>query len=677
MAAKRRSTIPDLSVVIVNYNVREFLRHALVSLRKASRGLRVELIVVDNASDDGSAEMVRREFPSVRLIASRTNLGFARGNNAGLKHARGEFVLLINPDTIVQEDTLRTMVAFMRTHPDAGLAGCTILNPDGSLQLACRRSFPTPWVAFTKIAGLSTLFSRTRLFGQYNLTYRDPDDTYVVDAVSGAFMMIRREALEKVGGLDEQFFMYGEDLDWCYRIQQAGWLIYYVHSTKIIHYKGESTRRSGIDEGQTFYTAMHLFVKKHHGSSAMTAAILRLSILLVSLAAWLGNLVRPLWMSAVDGVLVFGSLVLAEFLWRGGVFLYPSYAYPAVFVVPALLVILQLALAGVYTYRRMSLTRAMVATGLAYLLIAALTAFIKTYAFSRMIVVISGLLSLVLIPGWRMVLRWKSRIGTVGRGSVFGKRTLIVGLTAAAQELLHRIRVRPAKGYEVMGFIDVTHRRVGETLEGAPILGTLENVGKIVRDYRISDLIVAPEALSYAQILGMVGRLRSTPATVHLVPSTLEVLVGKASVDHLDDLALVQISYNIHRLRNRVAKRLFDLAGAGLLLTAGYPIFYVRSLLGGKPVPDFFRALPSVLGGRRSLVGPPAQMSQLSVRLPESPAVSLGTPGLTGLVQLQRSRDLKPQEIDQYNLYYARNQSVVFDLEILLKTWLQGANGRR
>ncbi|MEK7748968.1 MAG: glycosyltransferase family 2 protein, partial [Bacteroidota bacterium] len=253
MASKPRSL--QLSIIIVNYNVRDFLHHALISLRKATKGIRSEIVVVDNASDDGSTEMLRRRFPNVTLIASKQNLGFARANNLALKRARGAFLLLINPDTVVQEDTLRAMLEFFKNTPEAGLAGCKILNPDGTFQLACRRSFPTPWVAFTKIFGLSRLFPRSSWFGKYNLTYLSPEETYEVDAVSGSFMMLRKEVFEKVGGLDEEFFMYGEDLDWCYRIQQSGWKIYYAPLTQIIHYKGESTRRSSLDEIQTFYDA--------------------------------------------------------------------------------------------------------------------------------------------------------------------------------------------------------------------------------------------------------------------------------------------------------------------------------------------------------------------------------------------------------------------------------------
>src|SRR5208283_3322834 len=251
----------DVSIIIVNYNVRDFLNNALVSVFRALEGMEGEVFVVDNASDDGSSDVVRQSFPNVRLIANKANVGFAKANNQALALSSGKYLMLLNPDTIVQEDTIRTLINFFEANGDVGMAGCKILNPDGSLELACRRSFPTPWVAFTKIMGLSALFPRLRLFGKYNLSYLDPDQTYTVDALSGSFMFVRRSVYDQIGGLDEQFFMYGEDLDWCYRAQVAGWNITYVHTTQIIHYKGESTRRSGMNEVKLFYEAMRVFVR--------------------------------------------------------------------------------------------------------------------------------------------------------------------------------------------------------------------------------------------------------------------------------------------------------------------------------------------------------------------------------------------------------------------------------
>ena len=257
----------DLSIIIVNYNVKEFLQNLIHSIVKASHNLTKEIIVVDNASEDGSTELLKQKFPAIKLIENKSNLGFGKANNQALKIAKGNFILLINPDSVVSEDTFEHLINFFKDNPDAGLLGCKILNPDGTLQLACRRSFPGPWTSFCKVTGLSNIFPKSKLFARYNLTYLDENQTYEVDAISGSFMMMRREVYEKVGGFDEQFFMYGEDLDFCYRIKESGFKIYYVHSANIIHYKGESTKRSNIDETKLFYDAMNVFVKKHFSSS--------------------------------------------------------------------------------------------------------------------------------------------------------------------------------------------------------------------------------------------------------------------------------------------------------------------------------------------------------------------------------------------------------------------------
>ncbi|MCL6098115.1 MAG: glycosyltransferase family 2 protein, partial [Bacteroidetes bacterium] len=199
----------DLSIIIVNYNVKEFLLNMLDSVQKAAKTISAEIIVVDNASDDGSVESIKEKFPSIKLIVNEKNIGFGAANNIAMLHALGKYFLLINPDTIVREDTFTKMISFFEQNPEAGIAGCKVLNADGTLQLACRRGFPGPWTSFTKVMGLSTLFPKSRLFARYNLTYLDENKTYEVDAVSGAFMMMRKQVYDKIGGFDREFFMYG------------------------------------------------------------------------------------------------------------------------------------------------------------------------------------------------------------------------------------------------------------------------------------------------------------------------------------------------------------------------------------------------------------------------------------------------------------------------------------
>lgn len=667
----------DLSVIIVNYNVRQFLENALTSIMRAMEGLEGEVFVVDNASDDGSIETVRSKFPDVILIENRINLGFARANNLALKQARGRCILLINPDTVVQENTLRVMLGFFDENPDVGLAGCKILNPDGSFQLPCRRSFPTPWVAFTKIFGLSALFPNSRLFGRYNLTYLNTDETYEVEAVSGSFMMVRREAYLKVGGLDEAFFMYGEDLDWCYRFSQAGFKVFYVHSTAIIHFKGESTRRSDLDEIKVFYNAMQLFVEKHFNSSVIVEALLNIGISLRAGLAFAAKASRTLGVVLFDMLLVAGGLLLAEYIYFGSIFRFPAYAYPMVFIIPGAIVTAAMYMYGVYTTHKLSISRTGVALIGGYIVISAMVFFAKEFAFSRAVVLISGVINLMVLPGWRLLLVAFSRSSIQrGRRSLFGRRTVIVGTGASGQEVLRKLRARVDDGYEVLGFIGMNRRQIGERVAGLEVLGSLDNVGKVIDERRVSEVIFSTDGLAYTDILSVIGRNSSRNVNFRLVPNSLEAIIGKTRIDELESLPLVEIEYNIHKPMNKVVKRAFDLLCGTLLTVTVFP--FVRAMQMIHPVPPGRVALrilqlPSVVAGKLSIVGRPlGEADEAPERTSaQNGAVSyLGPKGLTGLVQINRREGLVADEIEKYKLYYAKNQSLVLDLEIILKSLL-------
>jgi len=236
-----------LSVIIVNYNVQHFLEQCLHSVRKASKNISVEIFVVDNNSVDGSVQMVKEKFPEVLLIENKKNTGFSYANNQAIKISKGEYVLLLNPDTVVEEDTFEKVISFMDSHPDAGGLGVKMLDGKGNFLPESKRGLPTPAVAFYKIFGFSKLFPRSKTFGKYHLGFLDKDKTHEVEILSGAFMLMRKSVLDKVGLLDETFFMYGEDIDLSYRIILGGYKNYYFPETRIIHYKGESTKKSSVN----------------------------------------------------------------------------------------------------------------------------------------------------------------------------------------------------------------------------------------------------------------------------------------------------------------------------------------------------------------------------------------------------------------------------------------------
>lgn len=267
----------DLAIIIVNYNTKNLLRDCLTSIYSSQGDIHFKVVVVDNASADGSAGMVETEFPQAEVIASQTNGGFAYANNLGLRRAGFDsdgtpqphsprYTLLLNPDTLLPPTALTDMLAFMDSHPEAGAVGPKLVRLDGSLDLACRRAFPTPEVSFYRMVGLSKIFPRSQKFGRYNMTFADPDELLEVDSVVGAFMMVRREAIAQAGLLDETYFMYGEDLDWAYQIKAKGWKIFYNPAVTVTHVKRAASRRSPKAQME-FYRAMDIFYRKFYANN--------------------------------------------------------------------------------------------------------------------------------------------------------------------------------------------------------------------------------------------------------------------------------------------------------------------------------------------------------------------------------------------------------------------------
>lgn len=255
-----------LSIIVVNYNVQHFLEQCLQSVFKALQNIEGEVWVVDNNSVDGSVAMIKDKFPSVNLVASKDNLGFSKGNNLAIKKSKGEYTLLLNPDTLVEEDTFQKVLQFMDSNPIVGGLGVKMVDGKGNFLPESKRSLPTPSVAFYKIFGLSSLFPKSKRFGKYHCGHLDNNQNHEIEILSGAFMLMRKSALDKIGLLDEDFFMYGEDIDLSYRLIKGGYKNYYFANTRIIHYKGESTKKSSVNYVFVFYNAMIIFAKKHFSS---------------------------------------------------------------------------------------------------------------------------------------------------------------------------------------------------------------------------------------------------------------------------------------------------------------------------------------------------------------------------------------------------------------------------
>lgn len=287
-------TEPTLSVVIVQHDVKPLLQNCLDAVRASRAPFVFETIVVDTGRD-GSAEMVHDRYPEMQVIEAPENPGYAAANNVGLRRARGRYCLLLNPDTVVPPDAFGAAVAALESDPGIGVLGAKLVRGDGTLDLACRRSFPTPRTALYHFLRLPKLFPRSERFGQYNLTFRDPDAEYDVDSVAGAFMLIRRQVLDRVGLLDESFWMYGEDLDLCWRAKRAGWRTRYYPRVRVLHLKGESSKTRSLKCTYEFFRAMHLFYRKHYaaGAPALQNAFVTAGIVAIGAGSLAVDRLRP------------------------------------------------------------------------------------------------------------------------------------------------------------------------------------------------------------------------------------------------------------------------------------------------------------------------------------------------------------------------------------------------
>lgn len=670
-----------VSVIIVSYNVREFLEQALRSLKRSLRTLPHEIFVVDNNSVDGSVAMVHTAFPEVILIANESNIGFARANNQALRQATGEFLFVLNPDTIVEEDTVSVLVDFMERHLACGAVGCRILNPDGTFALESRRAFPTPPVAFYRMTGLSRLFPKSRRFGQYNMTWLPSDHIAEVDALSGSCMMVRKGALlysatayqslennalhqlgvsatsdltqqEGAGLMDEGFFMYGEDLDWCYRIQQAGWHIYYTPDTQIIHYKGESTKKGDLKYVRLFYGAMLRFAEKHLKSDYPRAFLwaLRMGVML---RGTLSGAISVFKHQALSDLILLFLVMVGLGLVR---FIQTQFTFPDIFffiIAPLFAVIATVAIGVMGGYQGKNPRLGSVAIGVltAVIALSVVSFFVKQIAFSRAVVLASLPAGILILSTVRLLRLTRRR---------FRRRTLVIGDTAEVQRIEAALARQPSPLFELIGFIPTGECPIPDTEPKATILGTLEQLRDIVRVHNVEDVIFASASLSNKRIFTLMQELADMPVQSRILAEHHNHVIGKASINYLEGALLLQAEQALGALRSRSARRVSD-SLAALTGACIHPFVRLGSRIFGAQ--SFWAALEErtchwrdVLTGQMALVG----YRQDGVFLP--PAEWQLGPGVFAVSETLGPRLRRPtEEIEQAYWYYVRHQSALLD----------------
>lgn len=646
-----------LSVIIVNYNVKYFLEQCLYSVQRAIKDIAAEVLVVDNHSVDGSCAMVREKFPWVHLITNQENVGFSRANNQAIRIARGEYVLLLNPDTVVQEDTFVKCIEFMDAHPEGGALGVKMIDGKGHFLPESKRALPTPWVAFYKIFGLSRLFPKSRTFGRYHLTYLNPDQIHEVEILSGAFMFIRRKVLDEIGLLDETFFMYGEDIDLSYRIIQAGYKNYYFPHTSIIHYKGESTKKGSLNYVLVFYQAMIIFAQKHFAHDASYRYLtffIRLAIYLRALLSLLKRIFMALFLPVMDILIIFAGYLFLKPLsesikFEEGIH-YPDFYLTL--IVPSYILIwfLSMLFAGVYD-RPYRLDKVVKGIGMGTIIILAIYALLpEGLRYSRMLIVSGALWSLLSLTLFRYLLHI-SRIKSFQLFNAKRKKVIIVG----SKEEYERIRyllIQTSVNVDIVGF--VSNVACGNRDE----LGTIDQISDIVQIYSIDEIIFSGKDMSAQQIIHHMLHLKPSGLEYKIAPPEGMSVIGSNSINTAGDLYLVNIN-TIHMPTYRRLKRLFDMLTSSLLLLA-YPfifLFYRNKI-------QLLKNILNVLIGRRTWVGYWGLQTPSNDSIDQLPPLRKGilTP-VDGIKKNDLSDDMK----SKLNIFYAKDYKFANDFNILRK----------
>lgn len=647
------------AVILVSYNVRHYLEQALHSVFRAAQEMDIEVFVVDNNSVDDSVSMVQESFPQVHLIQNAINVGFAKANNQAAKLANSKYILLLNPDTVVQEDTLLYCFQSMESNPDCGALGVQLIDGSGRYLPESKRGFPTPWVAFCKAFGLHKIFPQSRWLNGYYMGHLSSNEKNIVDVLCGAFMWIRKEAWEKTGGLDESFFMYGEDIDLSYRIQQAGFKICYDPGTRIIHYKGESTAKDSLAYVKMFYQAMFIFARKHFigKSLSLYLILLNFGIHVRAGIASLYRIIKSLFFPGLDIITGLIAVWGVQYFWALYYFndanAYPMQRILVNMPVYVLLWVGGIALSGGYfnPFHLRKLFRGVVWGTIAILVYYALLP--ETHRFSRMVI----LLSSIVVGGATYLSRnlvHLLKAGNLNTGEVIKPRCCVVGTIEEGQRL---------RGlYATAG---VPHIWVGtihptDTEKRSGYLCRMDQLPECITLYQITQVIFCIGSMKEEEIMQWMVQL-GPKIQYKILPEHGLHLMGSASPDIAGSLITEEVSFQIEQPEQRWSKRLLDI-GISILMILLIPIlfFIVKNKI------RFFKNLGLVILGKKTWVSYHSDVDPTHAgTLPKIKA------GVLSPSTVLKSTVMDAALVQHCNYLYARDYTTGMDVNIVLKSVAQ------
>ncbi len=636
-----------ISIIIVNYNVEYFLEQCLNSVKRALQNVSGEVFIVDNNSIDNSLEMVRSKFPDYHLIANKDNKGFSKANNQAIEISKGEYILLLNPDTVVEEDTFEKVIHFMDQHPDAGGLGVRMLDGKGKFLPESKRGLPTPLVAFYKIFGLSKIFPKSKRFGQYHLGHLSEFETNEIEILSGAFMLMRNDTLKKVGLLDEAFFMYGEDIDLSYRIIKGGYKNYYFPETRIIHYKGESTKKSSVNYVFVFYRAMVIFAEKHFSqkNAKLFSFLINLAIYLRAGMAVFSRFIKKITLPLIDFTLIIGGLYALTHRWELQQIDFPDSVLK--FAIPIYTITWMIGIFYNNGYNK-PLKLKSIAIGIFWSTIFILVIYAllpKAYQFSRLFIFCGSALVFIYFLISRLFLHFA--LGHSYR--IFeekARKFVIVGSKDEAERVSDILKQSISK-IEGVEFVSI-----GEEKEDWSI-GTINQLDQITHIHKIDEIIFCAKDTGAQTIIEWMSKINAQNIDFKIAQPDSLYLIGSNSIDTAGDLYLININ-SITQPENIRNKRTFDVIISSLsLISLPFSIWFFKNKL------QLFKNLISILGGQLTFVGYVFSSTQNNL-----PKIKNGV-----LHPIMNDLNQSKNHADKLNLIYARDYSVQKDLNILIKMW--------
>ncbi|MEM9051529.1 MAG: glycosyltransferase [Bacteroidota bacterium] len=639
----------DLSVVIVSYNVSYFLEQCLHSVRRASETLDCEVFVVDNNSVDGSVALVRQKFPEIKLIANKENVGFSRANNQAIRESTGRYILLLNPDTLVEEDTFSKTVKFMDLHQEAGGLGVKMIDGKGRFLPESKRGLPTPSVAFYKIFGLSALFPKSKIFGKYHLGYLNKEETHPVEILSGAFMLIRKATLDKVGLLDEEFFMYGEDIDLSYRIVLGGYKNYYFHDARIIHYKGESTKKSSVNYVFVFYRAMVIFAKKHFTdrNANVFGFFINFAIFIRAGLAILQRFLLSIVIYVFDFFILFGSLFLLKDWYQdiSGIE-YQTNLLLGAFGAYSLIWIISSILNGGYD-KPYSIYKNLRGVAFGTVFILAIYALLpETLRFSRALIILGSATTLIFYSISRVLI---NQFAPVEDQLDDGK----IGIVAGDSEF-----TRIEKLLTDAGFRGIKPLKISPERDEKGEMANADRLKEIISIYKLQTVIFSGSDVTSNRIIGLMSGNSSKNIQYKIAPPESLFIIGSNSIEKGGNVFLMDLNV-INKSSNLRRKRALDFALALVFIPLSPIIVW-----GIEEKFGFLKNTFSVLLGNKSWVG----YKSIKTEQTGLPKIKPGV-----LNPLDRVKSLKsPEETaKKLNVIYAREYGLRKDLAIISSGFTQ------